>query len=249
MVSSPPSILPANATAFFIKPAPVLPPVRGGVGQNTVQNKIATTQSAFYINSSQHGAVSGENQTIQPISKPCAPNPHSQTRFLYWFTGLSPIATALVTPFMVYFHVRKSPLNAIQRQEMVMQEVSRQITGCALGLLTYFAGGRFTGNLVNIITGHSQRAVNDDERNTLKVVGGTALGFVAWSFVRPKIGTDMLLNWFNMRGETVKSSMIAVGKQTGKSLGWVSVGFFSLLGLSEFLSHQSGKTNVNSINA
>ena len=49
----------------------------------------------------------------------------SHARFVYWFSGLAPIATNVVTPMMVYARVRKQPLTVMRRQEMVMQEVAR----------------------------------------------------------------------------------------------------------------------------
>jgi hypothetical protein len=162
----------------------------------------------------------------------------SHARFVYWFSGLAPIATNIVTPLMVYARVRQQPITVVRRQEMVMQEVARQVVSGTIGILTYFGGGHFTKSMIELLTGKKNERINESTKQVAMLVGGTALSFIGYGFIRPLFSTDILLNWFGQKngGTISKSALTQVGKLSGRKMGVLSMGFGSVLLVTDLLN-------------
>lgn len=154
----------------------------------------------------------------------------SHARFVYWFSGLAPVATNIVTPLMVYARVRKQPITALKRQEMVMQEVARQIISGSIGILTYFGGGHFTKSLIELWAGRKNDRINESAKQVAMLIGGTALSFIGYGFIRPLFSTDIILHWLGQREQgTGMSALTKVGKLSGRKIGKITTLFGGLL--------------------
>ena len=179
----------------------------------------------------------------------------SHARFVYWFSGLAPIATNVVTPIMVYARVRKQPLTVMRRQEMVMQEMARQVVSGTIGILTYFGGGHFTKSLIELVSGKKNDRINESTKQVAMLVGGTALSFIGYGFIRPLFSTDILLHWLGHRGDGVKStfsvsSLSRVGKVSGRKIGVLSAAFGGMLLITDVLNrvvNQARQKNAKAI--
>jgi hypothetical protein len=175
----------------------------------------------------------------------------SHARFVYWFSGLAPVATNVVTPLMVYARVRRQPLTALKRQEMVMQEMARQVVSGSIGLLTYFGGGHLTKSLIELFTGKNNDRIDESAKQTAMLVGGTLLSFIGYGFIRPLFSTDIILHWLGQRGEgkapsLSKSSLSKVGKVSGRKIGILSAVFGGLLLTADLLNRSVNRARQKS---
>lgn len=123
----------------------------------------------------------------------------SQAQFVYWFNGLFPILTSIITPLTVYRKVLRKPnVSDVQRYNDLLQEVSRQFVSGTIGLISYFGGGELTRGLLKIIWKPSGSPSESNDKpnrsdNSLKMlIGGQVLSFIGYSFVRPWLATDIL---------------------------------------------------------
>jgi hypothetical protein len=170
------------------------------------------------------------------MSSPPSSLSSSQARFVYWFSGLAPVATNVVTPFMVYYRVRKQPLTTLKRQEMVMQEVARQIVSGTIGILTYFGGGQLTKNIIELLTGRNNPKINDSTKQIAMLVGGTLLSFIGYGFIRPMFSTDIILHWLGQRNQGITPSVTHIGQASGRKAGVLIAGFMGLLLTTDLLN-------------
>jgi hypothetical protein len=116
-----------------------------------------------------------------------------QALFVYWFNGLFPILTSIVTPLTVYRKVLKKPnASDIQRYNDLLQEVSRQLVSGTIGLVSYFSGGALTRQLLNLFPEKQNGQHHNDDQHVKMIVGGSVLSFIGYSFLRPSIATDIL---------------------------------------------------------
>lgn len=115
----------------------------------------------------------------------------AQTRFVYLFNGLAPIATSVATPIVTYLQLRRKPLSESQRKLLLIQEVARQMVSCSIGLISYFGGAMLTGRLVK----------NAARKSLAQIVGGTLISFLGYGFVRPMISTELLVRWMQQHAD------------------------------------------------
>jgi len=126
-----------------------------------------------------------------------------------------------------------------------MNEVARQIISGSIGLITYFGGGRLTENLIQMVSHKRHRALNNTDRDTLMVMGGTTLSFIGYGFIRPMFSTTVLLHWLKSREHGAKQSLSAIGKTSARKIAGLTSGFVGILGLSEWLRREDEKDAKN----
>jgi hypothetical protein len=136
---------------------------------------------------------SGRTVGNDPDQKP----PSQQDRSLFWFVGLFPILTSIVTPLTLYYKVKKKPnASDIQRYNDLLQEFCRQVVSGTVGLLSYFGGGGLTRALANLMPSHKKEAsdqlAEQKDQHDKMVKGGMILSFVGYGLVRPFVSTDIL---------------------------------------------------------
>lgn len=112
----------------------------------------------------------------------------AQTRFFFWFNGLAPIATCVVTPIVTNWQFKQSGLSAPERRPLVYQDAVRQGVSAVIGLITYFGGAWLTGKFIKN-TNHN--------KSLLQLLGGTVLSFVGYGVIRPMISSDIVARWLN----------------------------------------------------
>jgi hypothetical protein len=119
----------------------------------------------------------------------------SQASFVYWLNGLAPVATNIVTPFVVFLTLtigKNKAKPALTKYNQQVNEVVRQFVSGTIGLLSYFGGGELTkGALNQVFDKHDQR-MSESSRQVAMMVGGVAMSFIGFAFVRPYISTDLI---------------------------------------------------------
>lgn len=132
----------------------------------------------------------------------------AQARFLYLFKGFAPVATNIVTPMMVAYRLREAPLSRDKRQEIIMQEVARQLVSGCIGLLFYFGGGALTRKLLERTLRHVGKGMGEAGKQIAMTVGATAAEFLGYGFVRPLVSTDLIVHWLQRKPLTASPDSI-----------------------------------------
>jgi hypothetical protein len=111
--------------------------------------------------------------------------PASQQRFLFWFNGLAPVATNVVTPLVTYAQLRHKVVSPMERRSLVVQETVRQVLSGVIGVTTYFGGAWLTGRMMG---SHAAKSLG-------QIVGGTVASFIGYAFIRPLVSTELIVRW------------------------------------------------------
>lgn len=133
----------------------------------------------------------------------------AQASFVYWLNGLAPVLTSIVTPLATYWTLRKKPdKTVIQKYNQQINEVVRQFVSGTVGLVGYFGGGETTKGLLNGAGKLFPESVKLDEatKQVLMIVGGTAISFLGYAFIRPKISIDLICNLLKQEDHGLKRS-------------------------------------------
>jgi hypothetical protein len=133
----------------------------------------------------------------------------AQASFVYWLNGLAPVLTSIVTPLATYWTLRKKPdKTIIQKYNQQINEVVRQFVSGTVGLVGYFGGGETTKGLLNGAGKLFPESVKLDEatKQVLMIVGGTAISFLGYAFIRPKISTDLIWKLLKQEEQAAKRS-------------------------------------------
>jgi hypothetical protein len=148
----------------------------------------------------------------------------AQARFVYWFNGLFPILTSIITPLTVYRKVLRKPnISDVQRYNDLLQEVSRQFVSGTIGLISYFGGGVLTRGLMETIwkrSGSSGSESTPEDNHLKMLIGGQVLSFIGYSFVRPWLATDIL---YMLRKRATPEGKVAGPTEPARSLWRKSV--------------------------
>lgn len=126
----------------------------------------------------------------------------AQTVFVKHLNGLAPLATCVVTPLVADLQFRRAGVPTRERKMLVFQEVVRQGISGVIGLSTYYGGMLLTGHLFK----------GADTRKTLaQIIGGTAMSFVGYGFIRPMVSSEIIARWLRQwqGGEGVVSPVSA----------------------------------------
>src|SRR5687767_3039480 len=85
-------------------------------------------------------------------SSPSNPADHlspGQAQFVYWFNGLFPITSCILTPLTTYRKTLTESISDVQRCNKLLHEVSRQFVSGSIGLVCYFVGGELTRKVLD----------------------------------------------------------------------------------------------------
>lgn len=115
----------------------------------------------------------------------------AQTRFVFLFNGLAPVATSIATPMVTYAQLRRKQLPPQERKLLLIQEIARQVVSCTIGLVSYFGGAFLTGRLMR----------RSASKSLGQIIGGTVISFLGYGFVRPLISTELLVRWMQKQAK------------------------------------------------
>lgn len=116
----------------------------------------------------------------------------AQARFVYWLNGLAPVVTNVITPLVVFWKMggsRKLPLVKYNQQ---VNEVVRQFISGTIGLVSYFGGGELTKGALNRVFDNNGRTLDESSKQVAMIVGGVAMSFIGFAFVRPYVSTELI---------------------------------------------------------
>lgn len=119
----------------------------------------------------------------------------SQARFVYWLNGLAPVATNIVTPFVVFLTMtigKNKAQPVLTKYNQQVNEAVRQFVSGTIGLLSYFGGGELTKGALNRVFDEHDQRMSESSRQVAMIVGGVTMSFLGFAFVRPYISTDLI---------------------------------------------------------
>lgn len=127
-------------------------------------------------------ATTGQNNQLSP----------TQASFVYWLNGFAPVFTNVVTPLIVFWKMGKAPKLPIVKYNQQVNEVVRQFISGTIGLVSYFGGGELTKGAINRVFDANDQKMDESTKQVAMIVGGVAMSFIGFAFVRPYISTDLI---------------------------------------------------------
>jgi hypothetical protein len=127
-------------------------------------------------------------------SSPSNPADHlspGQAQFVYWFNGLFPITSCILTPLTTYRKTLTESISDVQRYNKLLHEVSRQFVSGSIGLVCYFVGGELTRKVLDA-TLWKGKDPSESDKHVGMIVGGAMLSFIGYTFIRPWLAMDIL---------------------------------------------------------
>ncbi len=115
----------------------------------------------------------------------------SQTRFLYWFSGLLPIVTSVITPLTAYWSLTRRPGTAVSRYNDVLHEVTRQFVSGHIGLISYFGGAAIVRSSMERNRENRFASWSPAEKDTAMIVGGGLVSVLGYAGLRPLLSTNL----------------------------------------------------------
>ncbi|WP_373533011.1 hypothetical protein [Vampirovibrio sp.] len=130
-----------------------------------------------------------------PNANPSTELSPAQARFVYWLNGLAPVATNIVTPFVVFLTMmlgKNKTKPVFTKYNQQVNEVVRQFVSGTIGLISYFGGGELTKSALNRVFDEHNQPMSEASKQVAMIVGGVAMSFIGFAFVRPYISTDLI---------------------------------------------------------
>lgn len=116
-----------------------------------------------------------------------------QAEFIYWFNGIMPVLTNVVTPIVTFWSCRRNSISSSAKYNQVITEIARQFVSGTLGLFAYFGGGEMARNVMNWAKPQETKGQSPSAPRELSmIIGAGLMGFVAYSFVRPFVATKLV---------------------------------------------------------
>lgn len=129
----------------------------------------------------------------------------AQAGFIYWLNGLAPVATNIVTPLITYWFLRGKPdKTLLQKYNLQVNEVGRQLVSGTIGLLSYFGGGELTRGGINLGFDRDQK-MDAATKQIAMTVGGVATSFLGFAILRPMLSADLICKFLKREGGEVLS--------------------------------------------
>ncbi len=116
----------------------------------------------------------------------------AQARFVYWLNGLAPVVTNVITPLVVFWKMGGSSKLPLVKYNQQVNEVVRQFISGTIGLVSYFGGGELTKGALNRIFDKNGRTLDESSKQVAMIVGGVAMSFIGFAFVRPYVSTELI---------------------------------------------------------
>lgn len=118
----------------------------------------------------------------------------AQASFVYWFNGLFPIVTNVVTTLMVYRTAQKKAISDLSRYNQQVNEVSRQFVSGTIGLISYFGGGEMTRAVLDHMTGkkNNNNKMTNGQKQVAMIVGAGLGSFFGFAVLRPWFSTTLV---------------------------------------------------------
>lgn len=116
----------------------------------------------------------------------------AQARFVYWLNGLAPVVTNVITPLVVFWKMGGSSKLPLVKYNQQVNEVVRQFISGTIGLVSYFGGGELTKGALNRVFDKNGRTLDESSKQVAMIVGGVAMSFIGFAFVRPYVSTELI---------------------------------------------------------
>lgn len=116
----------------------------------------------------------------------------AQARFVYWLNGLAPVVTNVITPLVVFWKMGGSSKLPLVKYNQQVNEVVRQFISGTIGLVSYFGGGELTKGVLNRVFDNNGRTLDESSKQVAMIVGGVAMSFIGFAFVRPYVSTELI---------------------------------------------------------
>lgn len=116
----------------------------------------------------------------------------AQARFVYWLNGLAPVVTNVITPLVVFWKMGSSSKLPLVKYNQQVNEVVRQFISGTIGLVSYFGGGELTKGALNRVFDRNGRTLDESSKQVAMIVGGVAMSFIGFAFVRPYVSTELI---------------------------------------------------------
>ena len=112
----------------------------------------------------------------------------AKPRTLVLLSGLTYVPSAILTPIVTNYQLRRSGMADKERQLLVKNETMRQIVSASIHFVTYYGGVLLAGSLLKN---------KNAEKPVLELLSGIFFSTIGHGIFRPILTNTLLVRWLN----------------------------------------------------